>query len=536
MQRYGLYVVVLGLAGGVMLRSLFSFGLPTIVWLLGGALVVAALAARPTTAQPYRLRYLALGLVCIALGSLRLEVATWSAVSSQLKPQLGQVVELTGVVVREPDVRERSQHLYLRVPDEQRLLLVFTDQYQDIAYGDALAITGTLSQPEAFPTDLGRTFDYPGYLQARGVSYIVRFPEDITVVSSGQGNLIIAQLLAFKDVFQTSLRQVVAAPSVYLAEGILLGEKQALGDTWEELFRRTGVIHIVVLSGFNVMLVVGFMLFVLSYLTGIRGRVVGGLMGITAFVLLVGLSPSVTRAGLMAGLTLLALLLGRSYAILRALLLAGGVMILTNPYILLYDPGFQLSFMATLGLIVVAPYFEERLTLAPASLGVRSYIVATIATQIAVLPLLLYHIGEVSLVAVLANVLVLPAVPAAMALAFATGLVGLVSATAAIPLAWLTELSLNYILWVVAWLGGWSLAAVPVPYFPAGALVLAYAVLGYWWYQRDQRLAASETPPAPQPVSNDAIDVSGWTIDELVDSKTGATQRVAPERTSIWQP
>jgi competence protein ComEC len=174
---------------------------------------------------------------------------------------------------------------------------VSTDRYNTIAYGDTLLATGQLTKPASFVTDLGRTFNYPGYLEARGVSYIMRYPETLLVTEQGGGNPVIAALLAFKEQFQTALRSVLSAPSVYLAEGILLGEKQALGDEWEELFRRTGVIHIVVLSGFNVMLVVSFMLFVLSYVVGIRGRVLGGLIGITAFVLLVGLSPSVTRAG-----------------------------------------------------------------------------------------------------------------------------------------------------------------------------------------------------------------------------------------------
>ncbi|HMA78582.1 MAG TPA: ComEC/Rec2 family competence protein [Candidatus Paceibacterota bacterium] len=535
MQRYGLYVVVLAFASGVVLRSLFTFELPVVVWVLLLAVVVLMLGGRQRTEHSYHIRCLALGLVCVALGMLRMEVATWSAVSAALEPQVGQTVEVTGVVVREPDVRERSQHLYLRVPDEPQLLLVLTDRYRDIAYGDQLRMAGQLSQPEAFTTELGRTFDYPGFLQAREVSYLVRYPEELSVVGVGQGNPLIAGLLTFKEQFQVALRSVVPAPSVQLAEGILLGEKQGLGETWEELFRRTGVIHIVVLSGFNVMLVVGFMLFTLSYVTGVRGKVIGGLIGITTFVLLVGLSPSVTRAGIMAGLVLLALLLGRSYAIVRALLLAGAIMVLVNPYVLLYDPGFQLSFMATLGLIVVAPYFEERLTLAPQTLNVRSYIVATIATQIAVLPLLLYHIGEVSLVAVLANVLVLPAVATAMALAFATGLVALIHTSLALPLAWLTDVVLRYMLAVVAWLGEWPLAAVPVPYFPIWALVLCYALVGYWWYRRTH--PTDHLPPEPKTAAAETtVDVSGWTIDELVDSETGATRRVAPVSRSVFNP
>jgi len=544
MQQYGLYVIVLGLAGGVWLRSLFTLGLPVVMWLLLVALAVLLVADRARFSHTYRVRYFALLLTCVALGIARMDAATWSTVSQTLEPQVGQAVTLTGYVAREPDVRERSQHLYLKIPNEANGLLVITDRYYTIEYGDVLTVSGQLSKPTAFTTDLGRTFDYAGYLHARGVSYLVRYPSELIVVEQGAGNPILAHLLTFKERFQAALRRVLPSPQVELAEGILLGEKQGLGEQWEELFRRTGVIHIVVLSGFNVMLVVSFMLFTLSYLTGVRGRVIGGLIGIVVFVLLVGFSPSVMRAAIMAGLVLLATLLGRSYAIVRALLVAAGIMIVVNPFILLFDPGFQLSFMATLGLIVVAPYFEERLTLAPTTIGLRSYVVATIATQIAVLPLLLYHIGEVSLVAVVANVLVLPAVAAAMALSFVTGLVALVSVDAALPLALLTDWVLRYMLVVVEWLGSWSLASVPVPYFPAFGLILMYAVMTYWWYRRAQYMATEVAFKNQSKTKNDSastqtptmIDISQWTIDEVIDKKTGETQRVSPVTTSIFNP
>lgn len=534
MQRYGLYVLVLSFASGVLLRSLFSIGLPSVLWLLGLALLLLVFALRYRSQYLSFLRYAALGLTCLAVGILRMDVAVGKETSPRLEPQVGQTISLTGVVTREPDVRRTSQHIYLDMPNESRHLLVMTDRYRRISYGDKLTVTGQLELPESFSTDLGRTFNYPGYLAARNVGYLLRYPDAVETVATKQGNPVLAHILLAKQAFQSSLRSVLPAPSVHLAEGILLGEKQALGDRWEELFRRTGVIHIVVLSGFNVMLVVAFLLVTLSYVTGVRGRVIGGLLGITVFVLLVGLAPSVTRAGLMAGMVVLAFGLGRSYAILRALVLAGGIMLLANPYVLLYDPGFQLSFMATLGLIVVAPAFEERLTLAPTTLGIRSYLVATLVTQLAVLPLLLYHIGEISLVAVAANLLVLPIVAAAMGLAFATGLLAFVTPMGAQLLAFVTDLSLRYILVVVEWLGSWSVAAFAVPPVPAWSIVLMYGVMGYWWYRRTHRDTVSL--PVPKTSTAATVDVSHWTIDEVVDSKTGATRRVAPVARSIFHP
>jgi len=201
------------------------------------------------------------------------------------------------------------------------------------------------------------------------------------------------------------------------------------------------------------MIVVTFILYVLRWMFGRRLSVTIGLVGIVIFALLVGLSATVVRACLMASLLLIIGLTGRVYLILRGLLLAGFMMLLWNPYSLAFDVGFQLSFIATLGLILVAPDLEARLRVMPSPFGVREFLVATLATQLFVLPLLLYQIGELSVVAVIVNILVLPMVPVAMLLTFFTGMVAFVSMSLATPLAFVTHLSLTYIIVIAEWFG-----------------------------------------------------------------------------------
>ena len=157
------------------------------------------------------------------------------------------------------------------------------------------------------------------------------------------------------------------------------------------------------------------------------------------FALIVGLSATVVRASVMACILLIAQAYGRTYDVLRALLFAGVVMIAINPFLLLYDIGFQFSFMATVGLILVAPQFESFVSDGFSKLGFRDFFIATVATQIAVLPLLLYHIGEVSLIAVVVNVLVLPAVPFAMLTTFLAGVTALISEPIALLFAFLAQ-------------------------------------------------------------------------------------------------
>lgn len=438
-----------------------------------------------------------------ALGVFRTEIAGWQFVDSQLKYEVGETVELAGQISREPDYRENSVQLY--VETEKDLVLVTADRYTKYFYGDEVVFKGELKEPEVFDTDLGRTFNYPGYLKAKGVQYTVSFA-DVEVVSSGKGNFIISSLLKLKGEFVKSMQSVIPEPEVGLGAGLLLGVKSSLGEDIEKDFRRTGIIHIVVLSGYNIMLVVAFIMFVFSFILPFRFRIVAGIIAIVSFALIVGLSATVVRASIMAVLVLVAQVFGRRYNVTRALLLAGVMMILINPFILVYDIGFQLSFMATLGLILIVPHFESAVMSSVKTLGLWEFFLATVSTQIAVLPLLMYHIGEVSLVSVLVNMLVLPVVPAAMLLTFITGMIGFVSSSVASLVGYFATLTLSYILTIAGWFSEVSFASVDVPAFNVWGMFSLYFMMALTFLYLNKR-----------PQNQLENDLSDWVIDEESD-------------------
>ena len=495
---------------GVGLRTVYELPFAGALWLLLLAFVIGLVWRRKSTprvlpmATPKGrsfsapvLLFSSVFLLFVSLGIVRTEVASWQFDSSSLEASLNQSVTVGGVVVREPDYRERTVHLYIETGED--LLLVTTDRLKKFSYGDQVEVIGKLERPEAFTTDLGRVFDYSGYLQARGVEYRISFAE-VALVDSGQGNPIISWLLSAKQRFITSLQSVIPEPAVGLGNGLLLGVKSALGDDIEQDFRRTGIIHIVVLSGYNVMLVVAFIMFCFSFMLPFRFRVVAGVVAIVCFALIVGLSATVVRASVMAALVLTAQALGRRYNVLRALLLAGVIMLLINPYLLLYDIGFQLSFMATLGLILIVPQFEATAMTTKSRLGLKEFFMATVATQIAVLPLLMYHIGEVSLIAVLVNVLVLPVVPLAMLLTFLTGVIGFVSISAASLVGYAASLSLSYILFVAKYFAALPFASLTVPQFSAvGVFIMYPAMAGLWYFLKNSTQSSHQ--------------LAGWTIE-----------------------
>jgi len=491
---------------GIAIGSIFSISLPMIAWVLLLSLVFIILfrfKKGSTISTKYYLKF-GLILLFLGLGLLRVEVASWQFNQSSLEASLGQEVLIEGVVVREPDYRERSVHLY--VETEEDLILVTTDRLTLVNYGDRVQAMGDIERPETFVTDLGRTFDYPKYLEVRGVEYVMSFV-DIKIIESGGGNVVISFLLTTKEKFIETLKLIIPEPEVGLGQGLLLGVKSSLGEDIEEDFRRTGIIHIVVLSGYNVMLVVAFILFCFSFFMSLRWRLVAGIVAIVAFALIVGLSATVVRASIMACIVLYAQAFGKQYDVLRALFFAGFMMILINPFILLFDIGFQLSFMATLGLILIVPKFETSLLENKHVIQARDFMMATIATQIAVLPLLLYHIGEISLLAVIVNVLVLPMVPFAMLLTFLAGVIGFFSLTLASLVGFLASLTLTYILYVAELFGNMPFAAVAVPAFSPWLMLVMYTLLGFGFYYWRMKPKKVTTP------------MKGWTIVEEKETK-----------------
>ncbi len=498
------YAGIVGITSGIFFRSFFDSGMLEAFFLLilGFTFFIAGLIrGRNKDSVLY-----ASCVLCISIGIGIFCFDIKESEVSPLSPRRGETGIFEGVVVREPDIRESSQHLYLREKETEALFLVTTNPYQDIAYGDIVRAQGTLEVPESFETDTGRTFDYAGYLKAKGVHEMISFGR-VTVVGSGQGSPIVRALFSIKHTFMESLEMTIPEPAVGLGEGLLLGVKRAIGKDLEEMFRTVGIIHIVVLSGYNIMIVADFVMRFFGLFFFPRTRLIFGIVTIILFALLVGLSATVVRASIMAVFALVARTIGRPEAVLRALSITGVLMLVHNPYLLAFDPGFQLSFLATLGLILLSPLLEERFSLVPERFGIRGYLATTVSTQLFVLPLLLFSMGVLSLVSILVNVLVLPAVPVAMLATFVVGLIGLISTSIGIAFGFGAHLVLTYIIKVAELFALLPHAELTIPSFPFWLVILMYIGLGYLTY----RLGREVTAVMEVKVEN---DYAGWVIEE----------------------
>lgn len=479
-MRASFYVLILSFLTGVAWRSFFSVGLAEAGMVLLVSVVVYGFSRFGNT--PHALYAVLAGTAC-CVGLVRTEFA-YQAYERARVYEDGALIESEGFVSVEPDVRDAYTVLWIDVPYEESSQVVRlrakVPTYPEYVYGDNVVVRGKVYIPRTFITETGREFDYAGFLMKDGVHYDTQHPT-ITHVDGQSGNTIITSLLHIKSMWLDAVSRSVTEPVASLAGGIIVGAKRSLGEHWLELFRVTGIIHIVVLSGYNLTLIAN----VIVRLCGRLPRLYAcmfGILGIVAFALMVGGGATVVRASIMAMLGMLATFLTRPYMVVRGLAFAGFCMVAWNPFVLVFDAGFQLSFMATLGLVLGAPLVAQRLTFLPELFQLREIASATLATQIAVLPLLLYHIGNVSLVAPVVNVLVLPVIPFAMLTGFLMGIVGIFSYALAFPFAWITHMLLTYTLFVVDLFSRIPYASVSFPAVSWWFFICLY--VGMVWYYR----------------------------------------------------
>ncbi len=426
-------------------------------------------------------------LICLAIATISVRyyfILRSEGLNDHLKYEVGEKLILEGIIVDEPDRRENSTRLVFGV--QKVKILLTTERYSSWEYGDRVSVEGKLERPENFEGGNGREFDYVGYLGKDGIRYQIIFPK-ITLLGSGHSSFIRRNLFKTKNVLVQSIDAVIPEPESALLAGILLGSKHSLGKDLLEDFRRAGIIHIVVLSGYNVTIIAEFVMRCLGFLPRLFGFWVGG-FGIILFALMTGAGASTVRASIMALLGLVAQASGRTYTASRALFLAAFVMILHNPRILLSDPGFQLSFMATFGLIYASPVVKSLpfMQKIPEKFHLRELIVSNVTTQIFLLPMLLYQTGMFSFVSLPVNFLTLVFIPFTMLVGFLAGMVGLVSTFLALPFAFLSHILLSYVIFISRFFSHLPLAVFELRVFPFWVVIAAYAVYFYiLWTRRE---------------------------------------------------
>jgi len=416
--------------------------------------------------------FAAIAMLGLTLGLLRTEVSNLYA-KSQLENLVGQNNSLTGIIVDEPDVREKDIQLTVKVSGTGEKVLLFAPLNSVTNYGDKISFETVLKQPTGIASPDGRVFDYENYLKAKGIFY-TGSAKNITVLDSQHGSVIKSALFKIKNAFVSSLNKVLPQPESSLMAGLLLGAKQSLGQTLLSEFQRAGVSHIVVLSGYNIAIVAKSIMSILSFLPKNSSFGIGAL-SITLFTILSGGGASAWRGALMVMAALFAEKSNRQFKAPQVFGLTVFVMLVWNPMFLIFDPSFQLTALAMIGLIFVSPKIAPYFSKVPEKFGLREIISSTVATQIVVLPYLIYSTGLISLVALPVNILILGTIPVTMFFGFLTGAIGLISTTLSLVPAFFSYILLRYQFFIIN--SGASLPALTLPTFSPWILILVYAVI-----------------------------------------------------------
>src|SRR5215216_3487748 len=336
---------------------------------------------------------------------------------------------ITGVLAEPPDYRDNYTNLRVKVTrvdtgdrelPANGLILVRVSNNQVFHYGEILRLRGKLKTPPE-----NEEFSYRDFLAGKNIhSYMTN--AEVTVLPGNGGNPFSRAMYALKEKSLANIYRLFPDPESSLMAGILLGVDTGLTARLQQAFKNTGTAHIIAISGFNISIIAGMFVTFFSKFLGPRRGSILAIVGIVFYTLLVGADAAVVRAAIMGSLALFARQVGRRQFALNTLLAVAFVMCLWNP-LYIWDVGFQLSFFATLGLILYADPFSQFANRIinryfPTSTAEKfaelfsEFVLLTFAAQLTTIPIMAYHFQRISLVSFLANPFILPPQPAVMIL------------------------------------------------------------------------------------------------------------------------
>lgn len=382
-----------------------------------------------------------------------------SFVISILSVAEGEMVDIHGLIDGVPETKGDKRRYRVKIESitsetqdvyfYQKELYLYLPYIQKIDPGSQIYLKADIKHIKPFLTDTGRIFYYDRFLETKDIIGSVRYPKSLQVESSKDPP---EMLIRIKQAFVERINYLFTFPNAPLLSGVLLGVVDTLGEKRLDDFRIAGLIHIVVLSGSNIAIIIEAVRRSIPLKRHASLFIAG--FAIFFFVMMVGPEASIVRASIMAYIGLVAQATYSHYSVYRSLWLTIVIMVAWNPGILLYDPSFILSVLATMGMVYLNPYFEKKLTLVTERFECRFIIASTCATYIAVLPYLLYSMGMMSLVSLVVNLITLPLVPWVMLGGFVATCVSFLSETLSLPIVFITEITLTYIQKIVELFAG----------------------------------------------------------------------------------
>lgn len=357
-------------------------------------------------------------------------------------------ISFEGKIIEFPDVRVAKTFLVIEPatagpgPAVAGRIRISVNNFVYYQYGEYVYISGILKEPENFSD-----FNWRGYLAKEKIGYVMTNPEIEKTGKIDYGLFYFAFLA--REKMQEGINNSLLPPHSALYSAMILGNKSGLTRESKDNLAQAGLSHIVAISGMHIAIITVILFFGLIGAGLWRAQASYATLLILAFyIILIGAPASAMRAGIMAAVLILSERVGRPNSTWRALLYAAALMVAFNPYIVRYDIGFQLSFLAVMGILLLKKPIENWFWKIPRVFipfhitkdrkvarnvaenkvfGVRSLLALTLSAQIFTFPLILYNFGTMSFAAPITNILVLPILPLALGAGFITAIGGTIS-------------------------------------------------------------------------------------------------------------
>src|SRR3989344_4582867 len=446
------FVAGIGIASG-MYATLPEYAKNRVTYFLLGFFVIGIVAIIFSFLhKKYYITIIGFCLLFLVLGVLRFQIFEFTIANDPLRMfnDFPEKVAIIGFIAGEPDIRNNLQKLLIsteklvingqEAPVQGKLLITvgnFSEAHYH--YLDQVKLVGKLKTPPAF-----EEFNYKNYLLKEGIYSVMDYPavqllakkHSYTPITYGY-----EKILWLKSKLIASIDQYLFPPHSFILKGMVFGSDKEMPKDLKDQFNVTGLSHVTAASGSNIVVLISLCTTFLLFLGFWRGQAFYlAVAFIAVYIALIGFPASGVRAAIMGCIALLAQKLGRQNTTRRILVLAAALMLLQNPLLLIYDVGFQLSFLASLGIIHIKPLImffafmpfgrktngddRPKITSKHKSLPARAgaflldIIAVTISAQIITLPIILYDFGRISLVSLVTNLLALPVVGVLTVLGF----------------------------------------------------------------------------------------------------------------------
>jgi competence protein ComEC len=458
-------------------------------WLILAGAALAGLIwqrSRPTAR-------LALGcLLLLALGAVRYSSLQASPAAGSLASYNDQGrVKIVGTIDEDPEPLDVSTRLVIQAeslsvnggkstPTSGRVI-VQTASSGPFQYGDAITVSGYLETP---PTE--SYFSYKDTLARQDIFSMIQYTQ-ANPSGERRGNPVRQFLFDVRDRATRVIAGTLPEPQASLLSGILTGKDSGISPQVLDAFSTVGATHVIAISGSNMVIVAGLFYLLASRTTRPPWSVLITIAGVLLYTLFAGSTPSVVRAAIMVTITLVAVQLGRPSYGFASLGFAALVMTAISPLVL-WDVGFQLSFLATLGLMLYSDplqkwmnsFFEQWLPAGmarPLTALLGDSLVVTIAAQITTTPLIAYIFGRFSPLSLPVNLLIVPLQTPLMVSGGIGTLLGMLAPPAGQIVLWVSNIFLSLTWGVVQFFAAMPFASIAVEDVPLWSIGLMYALL-----------------------------------------------------------